>query len=241
MPIYNFVSAVLVMEIKMSLIGKLTTALRGGLRESAEVLVDANGLRIFAQEIYECEQKINQSKQQLALIIAQRIQVKRERDQLQNGVILKEKKIASLLEQKNEGEALQLAELIAEKEPILKRQQQHHQQLVDYENKLQLSLKKMVSRLNSYRSEYQMRQATESLQTVQRKLSTNNHYNQSKFADLEGSLDRIQRRQQQFSDQECAMEQVDAYLDESEVNGIIEEKSKAKDILEAIRCQQKTP
>ena len=56
----------------MGIIHKLATALRGSMRESAEQLVDANGLRIFAQEIHECKTNIQHSKQQLAAIIVQK-------------------------------------------------------------------------------------------------------------------------------------------------------------------------
>jgi phage shock protein A len=219
----------------MNIMRKLTAAFRGGLRESAEVVIDANGMRIFAQEIHQCENGISQSKQQLASIIAQKIKLKRELKQLQQGVALKEEKIALLLAQDKEEEALQLAELIAEKDPLIQRQKQQVQQIADYENNLQQKLKKMVNRLGSYQSEYQMLQATEHLQAAQRKLSTQSHCGQSSFSDMQDSLARIQQRHQQFADQEDAMEQVDAYLDGEDIMAKASVDSKARDILEGIR------
>lgn len=219
----------------MNIIRKLTSALQGGLRESGEMMVDANGMRIFAQEIHQCERGINQSKQQLASIIVQKTRLKRALDQLQKERRLKEEKIATLLAQNNETEALQLAELITEKIPLIKRQKQQVQQIADYENSLQQKLKKMVNRLSSYQSEYQMLQATEHLQAAQRKLSTQNHHGQSSFTDMQDSLKRIQQRQQQFTDQENAMEQVDAYLEGTNKSDQATVDSKAQDILEAIR------
>jgi phage shock protein A len=219
----------------MNIIRKLATALQGGLRESGEMMVDANGMRIFAQEIHQCERGINQSKQQLASIIVQKTKLKRELDQLQKGSTLKEEKIAVLLAQNKETEALQLAELIAEKAPLIKRQKQQVQQMTDDENNLQQQLRKRVNRLSSYQSEYQMLQATEHLQAAQRKLSTQSRYGQSSFTDMQDSLGRIQQRQQQFADQENAMEQVDAYLDGTNISAQATVESKARDILEAIR------
>ncbi len=219
----------------MNIIRKLATALQSGLRESGEMMVDANGMRIFAQEIHQCESGINQSKQQLASIIAQKTKLKRELNQLQQGTALKEQKIAVLLAQDKEDEALQLAGLIAEKAPLIERQKQQVQQMADYENSLQQKLKKMVNRLGSYRSEYQILQATEHLQAAQRKLSTQSRCGQSSFTDMQDSLHRIQQRQQQFTDQESAMEQVDAYLEGTDISAQATVDSKARDILEGIR------
>ncbi|MCK5917774.1 MAG: PspA/IM30 family protein [Cocleimonas sp.] len=219
----------------MNIIKKLATALQGGIRESGEMMVDANGMRIFAQEIHQCEHSITQSKQQLASIIAQKTKLKRALEQLQKGMALNEEKIALLLAQDKEEEALQLAELIAEKEPLILRQQQQVQQMVEYERSLQQTLKKRVNRLSSYRSEYQMLQATEHLQTAQRKLSAQSSHGQSSFTDMQDSLNRIQQRQQHFSDQESAMEQVDAYLEGADMSAQATVNSKARDILEGIR------
>ena len=218
----------------MRIITKLTTALRGGLRETAEVVIDANGLRIFAQEIHDCETNVKHSKQQLASIIAEKARVKRELDHLSKHTKSREEKIILLLAENKEEEALRLAELIAEQAPTLKRQQQHYQQLQDYADNLQQSLKKRVARLSTYRSEYQMLQATDNLQSAQRKLSTNSNSTLSKFSDMQDSLSRIQQRQQQFSDQMTAMDEVEAYLDDSGF-ATDDTTSSAKEILEALR------
>ena len=224
----------------MGIITKLTSALRGGLRESAEVVIDANGLRIFAQEIHDSESNIKQSKQQLAAIIAEKARVKRELEPLLKQLKSQENKITQLLAENKEAEALKIAERIAEQAPLLKRQQQHYQQLKDYADNLQKSLKKMVARLSAYRSEYQMLQATDNLQSAQRKLSMNsNNDSLSKFSDMKDSLSRIQQRQQQFSDQMTAMDEVEAYLDDS---GLEENNTanSANAILAALR-DNKTP
>jgi phage shock protein A len=42
----------------MNVFAKLFTAVRGGVREAAEVVVDTHALRIFEQEIHECESVI---------------------------------------------------------------------------------------------------------------------------------------------------------------------------------------
>ena len=90
----------------MRIMAKIATALRGGVRESAEVVIDANGLRIFAQEIHECENHIRQSKQQLASIMAERKRVNREVKNAQTEIHTIEQRITERLEQDDEGHAL---------------------------------------------------------------------------------------------------------------------------------------
>ena len=61
-----------------SLIKKLATAHRGGAREVLESAVDTNALRIFAQEIYECESSLKQSKHHLSGVMADKLKIKRQ-------------------------------------------------------------------------------------------------------------------------------------------------------------------
>ena len=57
----------------MRVFAKLFTAVRGGVREAAEVVVDANALRIFEQEIYECESALQQAKKDLSRVMAEKL------------------------------------------------------------------------------------------------------------------------------------------------------------------------
>jgi len=192
----------------MNIIQKLISLFRGGLRETAEVIIDTNSLRIFAQEIHDCEEHIRQSKQQLATIIAEKMQVKRNIQQLEKMVSQYEQRIVTKLNEDNNEEALQLAEIVAEKEANLDKQKQHHQKLLGYEDKLQKTLKKRVNKLDHYRSELRMAKATANLQSAQSKLSKQENSAVSHFGDMQDSLSRIQQRQQQFSDEIDAMEQI---------------------------------
>ena len=46
----------------MSILKKMFTALRGGVREVGESIVDANGIRIFEQEIEDAKNALNKAK-----------------------------------------------------------------------------------------------------------------------------------------------------------------------------------
>lgn len=217
---------------------KIATALRGGVRESAEVVIDANGLRIFAQEIHECENHIRQSKQQLASIMAERKRVNREVQNAQTEIHTIEQRITERLEQDDEGHALKLAQQVSSKESLLEQNQKHAQQLEDHEEQLQQTLQQMINKLNNYRSEYRMAKSTGNMQSAQRKLSTHGNNMTSRFGDMEDSLDRIRDRQQQFSDEMQAMDQIDANLSGVPTNQADELKASAQEIIDRIKHKQ---
>lgn len=217
---------------------KLVTALRGGVRESAEVVIDANSLRIFAQEIHECENHIRQSKQQLASIMAERKRVNREVKASQNDIHAIEQRIAERLQQDDEAHALKLAQQISAKESCLERNQKHEKQLKDHEEQLQQTLQQMINRLNNYRSEYRMAKSTGNMQSAQRKLSTHSNNVTSRFGDMQDSLDRIRERQQQFSDEVQAMDQIDANLSGFSTDQTDEVHTSAKEVLDRIKRKQ---
>ena len=196
----------------MRIMAKIATVLRGGVRESAEVVIDANGLRIFAQEIHECENHIRQSKQQLASILAERKRVNREVKNAQTEIHTIEQRITERLEQDDEGHALKLAQQVSSKVSLLERNRKHAQQLEDHEEQLQQTLQKMVNRLDSFRSEYRMAKSTGKMQNAQSKLASHSHGTVSRFGDMQDSLGRIREKQQQFSDEMNAMDQIDAGL-----------------------------
>ena len=57
----------------MGMLEKIITAIRGGMREVGETIVDANGTRIFEQEIKDAENKLNEAKRDLTGVLAKEI------------------------------------------------------------------------------------------------------------------------------------------------------------------------
>ena len=213
---------------------KIATAFRGSVRETGEAIIDANSLRIFAQEIHECENHITQTKHQLASIIAEKKRVERELKRHQKSIEQYEKRIADYLSQDDEDAAMSLAQQLTEKESFLQRNQKHCQQLQAHEDQLIATLKKMASRVASYRSELRMAESTGRMQSAQSKLANHSTGTLSRFGDMQDSLDRIQEKQQQFSDEMNAMDEIN-----SKLNGTptVDEnlKASAREIIERVR------
>lgn len=226
------------MGMQMSILKKLSTALQGGVREAAEVVIDSNSLRILGQEIYECEQDIAKSKQRLAAIIAEKIQVKRGLDALIENISNYEKEVMQLLDSDDKGKATEVAQKIAEIEPKILQKQGHLEKLKSHEMALQSSLKKTVLGLDNFKSEYKMAKATENLQKAQATFSDSSNPD-SRFNDMKESLERIQEKQQESTDRIDAMDQVEAALSIDPLNSKDINVLSAEDIIQRIKSQNK--
>ncbi len=219
----------------MQLIHKLSTAMRGGTREVLESAVDANDLRILAQEIYECETSMGQSKQHLANVLAEKISLKRSLDAQVAGKVSKEEAIRQRLGQGDEAGAMQLAESLAAQETLIEKQQANYDQLQSYETNLLHVLKNTAFTLGEYRAELKMAKATQQAQKTVGKLSIHQNQHSDSFAQMQGSLQRIRQRQESFDDQLQAAEQIDAHL-KGEPTPQAQRSQKAKDILDRLKA-----
>ena len=197
---------------KVSLVNKLMTAVRASTRESMQVVVDANSIRILAQEIYESEQSLGKAKYDLTQVVAEKIRLQREIENCQQVIHDMEQKTAQALELEQQGLALECAEWIAENETVLNDMQQKQQRIQQYETKLTKSLKKAVSGLNQYRRALRMAKATASSQSASARIYQGSTSIGENFANMEQSLDRIKLIQQNFNDQIEAREDVDEAL-----------------------------
>ena len=196
----------------MYLIEKLATAIRGGTREVLESAVDANALRILAQEIYECESSLRESKQHLSQVMAEKLRLQRVADANRLRITDKEKAIRAKLQQSDETAAMRLADELAQLEATFAQQQQQCEQLQDYEQHLLQSLKNTSYKLEEYRAELRMAQATRHAQQAASRLTRHQPNQAHAFARMQDSLERVKSQQQYGADRLQAMEQIDAYL-----------------------------
>ena len=195
-----------------SLIKKLVTAQRGGAREVLESAVDANAIRIFAQEIYECECSLKTSKHHLSGVMADKLKLKRQLDAQASRVKQSEDKVRAKLEANEQDAAMQLAEEMAQQETLLKSLQQQHEKLLTYEQMLLKTLKTTAQKLEHQRAELRMAQATKHAQKAVGSLSQHANENGDKFAQMQESAERIQRKQEDFDDRMLAMDEIDSKL-----------------------------
>lgn len=90
----------------MQVLQKFYTLMRGGARESAQIILDANALRIFEQEIIDVEQMVHARKQAMAEVIAARKQLEREIASVEHLIEKREQQAQQLLERHEEDDML---------------------------------------------------------------------------------------------------------------------------------------
>lgn len=217
----------------MQLIQKLSTAMRGGTREVLEGAIDANALRILSQEIYECEASMQQSKQHLANVVAEKISVKRQLAAQKAKTSSKEEAIRQKLGQGDEAGAMHLAESLAAQEVMLEKQQAHYDQLKGYEANLLQVLQNTAYTLGEYRADLNMAKATQEAQKTAGNLSIHKSSYGDGFSKVQGSLERIRQRKEAFDDQVQARQEIDAYIT-GEPTPQQHRSQKAQDILDRI-------
>ena len=217
-----------------NLVKKLFTAQRGGAREVLESAVDANAIRIFAQEIYECETCLKQAKQHLSGVMADKLKLDRQLEAQVERVSRVEAKVCIALEAKDEDAAMQLAEEMAQQETLLRSLKQQSDKLETYEKMLLKTLKTTAQKLEHQRAELRMAQATQHAQKAVGSISRHANEHSDKFAQMQESADRIQRKQEDFDDRMLAMDEIDAKLS-GEPTEREETRSQAKEILARLK------
>lgn len=220
----------------LNLMQKLSTALRGGAREVLETTVDANAIRIFAQEIHECEASVQQAKKHLAGIMAEKLKLRRQIKQHEVNLTQREQTIRNTLAQEDETTALQLAEEMAQQETLLSTLNQQHEKLASYEQRLMQNLTETTHRLEQHRAELRMAQATQHAQQATGKLSSQVNDYSDQFSQMQDSLHRIRQQQDDFGDRMQAMDEIDARLNGEPAPGQ-EKRRQAEEILARLKIE----
>ena len=96
----------------MAIFKKLVTALRGGINEAGEAIVDTQALRILDQEIRDADSELKQAKESLANILAQQKLADKVVKETQSKIDEYESYAIKALESGNEELALEVSEKI---------------------------------------------------------------------------------------------------------------------------------
>lgn len=225
----------------MSILNKIWTALRGGAREIGEAVVDANGVRIFEQEIRDAEDNIANANRQITEIMAHQIQAERQVSALNEDIGRHEGFATKALEQQNEPLALDVAQKIADLEIERDQHQASATRLASQVAQLREHIKNAERMLVDYRRELAIVATTESVQKATEQVVENVAINHSAMNSARQSLERIKKRQEMKQDQmtagdilakEATASTLDAKL---EAAGIKPPHANAAAVLERIR------
>ncbi len=228
----------------MSVLKKLFTAIRGGAREVGESIVDANGIRIFEQEIKEAETQIEKAKHDLTEVMAQEMQAARKIESLNKDIEKNEGYATRSLEKGDESLALEIAQKVVDLQSELEIQQQAQSNFSGHTERLKAMIKKPTQALTDMERQLVMVKTTESVQKATTAITNNYASGSSKLLTAKESLDRIKQKQQDLDDRMVAGEALNSEFNGDDLEakmkaaGIIENDNKAQDILEKLKAKK---
>lgn len=183
----------------MSAFGKLLTALRGGINETAEKAADSQAFRILDQELRDADANLRKARGDLAGLMATSKKIERRLE----GLYTKEEtdiaNARSAMEAGREDLARQLAQRISDARAEIARDQKDLEQMRANETKMQQVIRETEQRIQAMKREVESVKATESLQRAQSAVASSHTGVNSKLGSAMGSLERIRDRQETMS------------------------------------------
>lgn len=183
----------------MNLWCKLIDALRGGLGEAGDTLVDGQALRILEQGIRDADQALHQAREALADVMARQRLAEERAAQCQAKVDAYEGDALKALENGNEAQAREVAEKIAE----LEAQQQRERDQADGFGAQVVRLRKAITQaeadIHHLKQQVDTAKATESVQRAQQAVAPR----------LGAALDALERLKRQQAERAARLEAAD--------------------------------
>ena len=151
----------------MSIWAKVATAVRGGVSEAGEAIVDNQALRILDQEIRDADDELVKSKEALTGIIAKRKLADKKVESLKSSLSEYEGYAMQALEKGDEGLATEIAEKIAGLETELLGEESLATSFADSESQLRKTVAQTEANLKRLTQQVDIVKATEIVQKSQ--------------------------------------------------------------------------
>ncbi|WP_257265806.1 PspA/IM30 family protein [Endozoicomonas sp. ONNA2] len=229
----------------MSIWSKVMTALKGATNEVGEAIADNNALRILDQEIREASDQLQQSKTQLAGIMAKQKLSSQKCAELKEKVAEYEGYAITAMNQGDESLATDVAGKIAEYEAQLNAEQEMEKSFAGSIVSLKKAIMDAESNLRRLKQQVDTVKATESVQKAQAACAAKHSGINSKMATATDSLERIKQRQAERAAQMEAASDLSGDTAENDLQaklkaaGITKGDSDASSVLERLKAKQK--
>jgi phage shock protein A len=179
----------------MNIWAKMMTALRGGVNEAGEAIVDTQALRILDQEIRDASEELKQSKDSLAAIIAREKLAKEKSINLNKQIKENEGYAVKALEQGNESLAHEVAEEIASLENQFAIEATSASGFAGSASNLRSAINQAESNLRRLKQQVDTVKATDNVQRAQEAVAERHNGSNSRLRTAMDSLDRIKEKQ----------------------------------------------
>ena len=228
----------------MNLWSKMLTALRGGMNEAGEAVVDTQALRILDQEVRDASTELKLSKESLVSIIAQQKVAEQKVEALVGSITEYEGYALKALEQKDEALALEIAEKIA----TLENQKGFEEEAVNGFSTSAARLKAAIAsadnNIKRLKQQIDTVKATESVQRAQESVSQRYAGSNTKLQTAMDSLERIKQKQTLTAAKLQAAEELQGSTAEQSLQeklqqaGIANQGQQASNVLERLKNKQ---
>jgi len=224
----------------MNVLNKLVTALKGGVTEAGEAIVDSQALRILDQEIRDASEALNESKDSLAAIIARQKLSEEKAGKIKQEITENEGYAIKALEKADEKLAMDVAEKIAALESKLKSEEESGLGFSQSADQLRSAINQAEKDLQYMKNQVDTVKATENVQKAEAAVSERHSGTNSKLRTAMESLERIKERQamtgaQMNAARELANNAGDPSLDQRLEDAGIKNANKASDVLERLK------
>lgn len=225
----------------MNIWSKMMTALKGGVNEAGEAVVDSQALRILDQEVREASHALQDSKNSLAEIMARQKVAEEKCSGLKKQSQEHEGYAIKALEKGDESLAHDVAQKIADIENQLALESEAAEGFKASAEKMRTAIKQTERNLKHLKQQVDTVKANENVQRAQAAVAERHSGSHSKMRTAMDSLDRIKEKQalksaQMAAASELAEETSDVSLQEKlEKAGISANGNSADDILERLK------
>ena len=228
----------------MNIWSKMITALRGGVNEAGETIIDAQALRILDQEIRDASEELNKSKDGLASLIAQQKVAEDRASTIKADIKKNEGFIMAALEKKDEDLAGELAVRVANLENNLELESESAKGFKEQAETLRNSIRTAEHQIKQLKQQTETVKATEAVQRAQKVVAQRHNGSNSKLRTALDSLDRIQENQKLASATmsaaaEIAADSNETTLDQKLRDAGITGSNSADDVLARMKAKAK--
>lgn len=179
----------------MNVWAKMITALRGGVNEAGEAVVDSQALRILDQELRDAADELRASKDSLAAIIARQKLSEEKAGRLKESITENEGYAVQAMDKGDDKLAHDVAEKIADLEMQLKLEEETGTGYASSANDLRTAIQAAERDITRMKQQVDTVKATDSVQRAQAAVSERHSGSNSKLRTAVDSLERIKERQ----------------------------------------------
>lgn len=228
----------------MNIWSKMITALKGGVNELGENVIDEHALRILDQEIRDASEDLNQTKDALASIIAQQKVAEEKAAEVRELIKQHEEYVVAALDKGDEALALEISERVAGYENQKADHNKHIRGLREQADQLRDAIRGADDQLRKLKQQTETIKATEALQRAQQVVAQRHSGQNPRLRTAIDSLERIKEKQRQNAaeiqaDIEMGRDASESELDRKLREAGITSDANAKQVLERIKNKKR--